>query len=218
MTQVTSSQPRNRYVVVVGVDFSDASAQALQEAQKLAQRSTDAELHLVHVVTSSAPMPLTLSPEPSLGQSPAEKAYLKEFEESGTLLRKWMEPLQKCALRLAVHLRVGKAEREICQVASDVGADIIVVGTQGKKGLERLFLGSVAEGLVRHAPCAVLAHRPRTVPAWEQIEPPCADCVRVRQETNRAKLWCARHSEHHERAHTYHELPESFGMGAQTFR
>ena len=220
MVDATSSQLRTRYVVVVGIDFSEASMQALHEAQRAAQRATDAELHIVHVVTTSAPVPLlgAVAPEPSLGQWQAEKTYLAEFAESGKTLRQVVESFPKSAIRFSVHTRAGRADREIAQLASDVGADLIVVGTQGKKGLERLFLGSVAESLVRHAPCAVLAHRPRTVPPWELIEKPCSDCLRVREETHRAKLWCQKHSEHHERAHTYHEVPESFGMGAQTFR
>ena len=194
--------------------------QALQAAVKVTQGASDAELHLVHVVTSSAPVPMLgeISPEPSLGQWPAEKAYLAEFEKSGKTLRSLMESLRPSAIRVAMHTRTGRPDREIAQLASDVGADLIVVGTQGKKGLERLFLGSVAESLVRHAPCAVLANRPRTIPPWELIEGPCKDCINVREETHRAKLWCKTHSAHHERAHTYHEVPESFGMGAQTFR
>ena len=220
MTEATSSQQRKRYVVVVGIDYSEASMHALQAAFGMTQRATDAELHLVHVVTTSAPVPLLgeIAPEPSLGRWPTEKAYLAEFAESGKTLRQLMESFPKSAVRVAMHTRAGRADREIAQLASDVGADLIVVGTQGKKGLERLFLGSVAESLVRHAPCAVLAHRPRTVPPWELIEKPCSDCIRVREETHRAKMWCPLHSEHHERAHTYQELPESFGMGAQTFR
>jgi hypothetical protein len=64
----------------------------------------------------------------------------------------------------------------------------------------------------------VLAYRSKTTPAWQEIEPPCPDCIAVRHETHRQKLWCARHEAHHPRAHTYSEVPETFGMGSQTFR
>jgi len=64
----------------------------------------------------------------------------------------------------------------------------------------------------------VLAFRPKVSSAWDKIEPPCPDCLQVQATTNRATLWCDRHSQHHSRAHTYSELPESYGIGAQTFR
>jgi nucleotide-binding universal stress UspA family protein len=211
-TQAKNSQERNRYVVVVGVDFSDASASALSVAAELAERAVGAELHLVHVVSvviPAAKAEATATPE--LG-------HRVDIEECSKALKSWLEPLQGRGMRLAGHVRVGSPDREIAQVASDVGADLIVVGTQGKRGLERLLLGSVAESLVRHAPCAVQVQRPRTVPAWEKIEPPCADCLAVQQVTQRASLWCERHSQHHARAHTYHEVPESYGVGSQTFR
>ncbi|HVP94595.1 MAG TPA: universal stress protein [Methanoregulaceae archaeon] len=50
----------------------------------------------------------------------------------------------------------GDPVNEITKFALSRDADLIVVGTQGKSGIERLFLGSVAEGVIRHAPCPVL--------------------------------------------------------------
>jgi hypothetical protein len=68
-----------------------------------------------------------------------------------------------------------------------------------------LLLGSVAEGVVRLAPCPVLVVRPKdeTGPL-PSIEPPCPACVETRKKTDGKELWCARHKEHHIRAHTYH--------------
>jgi hypothetical protein len=115
-------------------------------------------------------------------------------------------------------VRSGEADREIVQVASDVSADLIVVGTHGRTGIERLIVGSVAERVLRFAPCPVLAVRPKALPAWPAIEPPCPDCVKVQRETSGAKLWCERHSEHHPRGHSYREYPASFGVGSMSFR
>jgi hypothetical protein len=91
-------------------------------------------------------------------------------------------------------------------------------GHFGQKGIGRLLLGLVAETLVKDAPCQVLTFRPQVSMAWDKIEPPCPDCQKVQVATHRAKLWCERHSQRHPRAHTYSELPESYGIGAQTFR
>jgi hypothetical protein len=84
--------------------------------------------------------------------------------------------------------------------------------------LDRFLDGSVAANLLRLAPCPVLVYRPKSIPAWEQIIPPCPDCLEVQRATGRARLWCERHSERHPRAHTYRETPTSFGLGSLTFR
>jgi nucleotide-binding universal stress UspA family protein len=203
---------RGRYVIVVGVDFSDASAAALQEAVRLTEQAQKAELHLVHVIQVSTPSPTIAGPVSH------QEAYAEQIDEAGRTLRVWLDPLRQGRAWVAGHIRVGRPDREIAQVASDVGGDLVVVGTHGKRGLQRLLLGSVAESLVRNAPCAVLAHRARAAQAWELIEPPCTDCLAARVRTDRASLWCQKHSEHHARAHTYHESPEPYGIGSQTFR
>jgi hypothetical protein len=94
----------------------------------------------------------------------------------------------------------------------------VVVGTRGRSGVDRLLESSVAESLLRLAPCPVLVYRPKSLPAYEQILPPCPDCLEVQRSTARERLWCDRHSERHPRAHTYSERPDSYGMGALTFR
>ena len=53
-------------------------------------------------------------------------------------------------------IEVGDAAAAICQVAERLGVDIIIVGSHGRTGLARVFLGSVSEHVVRHAPCPVL--------------------------------------------------------------
>jgi hypothetical protein len=117
-----------------------------------------------------------------------------------------------------LHSRVGRADVEIAQLAQDIGADLLVIGAGGSSAIERLLLGSVAESLVRQAPCPVLGYRPKSVPIWDRIAPPCADCLAVQRATRRSRLWCERHSEHHPRAHTYSEIPQTYGIGSQTFR
>jgi len=56
-------------------------------------------------------------------------------------------------------VRTGKAFNEINQVASELKADLIVISTHGYTGLKHTLLGSTAERVVRHAPCAVLVVR-----------------------------------------------------------
>jgi hypothetical protein len=120
--------------------------------------------------------------------------------------------------RIFLHLGAGKVDIEIAQLASDIGADLIVVGTRGRSGADKVVDASVAESLLRLAPCPVLVFRPKSVPAYEQIAPPCPECLEVQRSTDRARLWCDRHSEHHPRAHIYSETPTGYGMGSLTFR
>jgi hypothetical protein len=113
--------------------------------------------------------------------------------------------------RIVGHLSAGTAWREILQVAIDLQADVVLVGTHGRSGVKRLLLGSVAETVVRKASCPVIVVRPKdySAVAPPEIEPACPDCLRVQRDSNGARLWCERHSERHPRA-VYYETPEGF--------
>jgi universal stress protein A len=58
-------------------------------------------------------------------------------------------------------VRTGFPSQEITQIAKNISADIVVISTHGHTGLKHVFLGSVAERVVRHAPCPVLVVRER---------------------------------------------------------
>lgn len=79
-------------------------------------------------------------------------------------------------------------------LASELDADLLVVGTHGRSGLTRWVLGSVAEGVVRQAPCAVLVippelHDPREL----TIAPACPRWIEERRATAGCELWCEQH-------------------------
>jgi nucleotide-binding universal stress UspA family protein len=202
-----NNEADSKSVVLVGIDFSEHSGSVLRAAADIAGPA-GSELHLVHVLSSAL-----------LGTSRADRelAFANELDRSRQELDRFAMQVASSVKRVAGHLRVGQPDVEMAQLASDIGADLIVVGTHGRSGVDRLFLGSVAESLVRHAPCPVFTWRPKAVAIWNQIAPPCPDCLAVQQRTARATLWCDRHSQHHPRAHTYYEVPNGFGAGAQTF-
>jgi nucleotide-binding universal stress UspA family protein len=75
----------------------------------------------------------------------------------------WQEKLDECVQRFKAKggglLRVGPAAPAILKAASELPAQLLVMGTHGRTGLSRIALGSVAEKVVRSAPCSVLAVR-----------------------------------------------------------
>ena len=137
--------------VLAAVDFTEASLAALTEATRLA-RALDARLDVVLVV----------EPPPPYKRYPTYAAYDPEPDEAFvTRVREDLRRLRDGVAaehHLLGHVEVtwGAPAREIARVAGDLESALVVVGTRGLRGAERLLLGSVAEALVRTAPCPVL--------------------------------------------------------------
>ena len=206
--QTPAQEKRTRSVAIAAVDLVQQTDEVLQTAAKLASTGEE-ELHIVHVI-----------PRDAVGALHGEEAlrFSNLTDDIRAKLQQLAADIPIAIERIYLHVRIGSPDVEIAQLASDVAADWVVVGTHNHTGLERLFLGSVAASLVRNAPCPVLVCRPKSVPKWERILPPCAECQAVREKTGRKTLWCERHAQHHPRAHTYSEVPANFGIGSQTFR
>jgi hypothetical protein len=121
---------------------------------------------------------------------------------------------------IAGHLAAGDPWREIVQSAATLGADLLVVGTADRTGVERLALGSVAGNVARHAGCPVLVVRPKDHHTQTEpgIEAPCPDCVAMQAKTLRKQLWCERHAAHHPQGRLHYELPPTFALGSMNFR
>ncbi len=212
-----SEQPStSRFVVLSAIDTSASAERVLQETARIAQHPM-AELHLVHIV-EPVPVPAAALGGLSPVAVPSPQHLMKEALQ---YLERQMHFLEKLTQKRVVpHLPTGRPWQTIVQLATDIDADLLVIGTHDAKGWERLLLGSITELISRAAPCPVLVAREKRgarmdVPA---IEPPCADCLEAQRQSGGAKLWCDHHTQHHPRAHTYQTLPEGFGMGAFTFR
>jgi nucleotide-binding universal stress UspA family protein len=209
------------YVIVVGIDYSKTGDLALSRAFELATEKQSAGVHIVYVLqTLGALAPIELGAtiggaDPSLLSEASEQLRkyadrkLAEFKGSEAASGK-----TKLFERAVSHLRLDAPAHEIAQLASDLEADLIVVGTHGRRGASRFLVGSVAEGVVRLAPCPVLVVRPKVVEdAGPRIEPPCPRCVEARRASGGKEMWCAQHSERHGRRHTYHQVDR---LGAET--
>lgn len=186
---------QKKYVVVVGVDYSPASSLALDQALSISSSKEHAHVHVVYV--RSAP-----DSSSSRAQRPISDEDALELELYVTRrLSAFREQHDKAPYeRLFNHLRSDDPGHQIAQLAADVEADLVVVGTHDRTGVARFLLGSVADTVTRVAPCPVLVVRPKAVQApAPTVKPPCARCVEVRRATNCAELWCEQHGERHAR-------------------
>lgn len=133
--------------IVFPTDFSTASDAALVHAAALARQS-GARLLIVHVE------------EPPLAYGGGE-LYYGLPEPSSERILKMLEDVRPAdpAVPFTHRLTMGDPAAEIVRIAGDETAEMIVLGTHGRTGITRLLMGSVAESIVRHAPCPVLVYR-----------------------------------------------------------
>jgi nucleotide-binding universal stress UspA family protein len=147
--------------ILCPTDFSDPSYEALKVANELALYFSS-ELFVLHVV---APIPTAnVAPPPAGTASPKGfniPLYRQELEEiSKRSLEKIVE--QRIAKELNVHPIVveGEASDQIINAVEKQQIDLIVIATHGRTGWRRLVFGSVAEKVIRLAPCPVLTIQP----------------------------------------------------------
>lgn len=174
--------------IVVGMDFSEQGERALDAALRFAAGLSGADVHVLHV-----DMELTRF----------ASGFDAAFDRLEDVVQRRCDavdpsPCGPARLRVFTHLRGGAPATQIVQLAADLGADLLVVGTRGKRGLERLMLGSVAEAVVRGARCPVWIVRPRDHERAAEapgVEAPCPRCAAKREESLGEQLWCATHLE-----------------------
>jgi len=176
-----------RSVMVIGVDFSETAHQAVSVALNLARITRSPDLHLIHVLRHA---PLTGLGDWSGSINQYEKAVEDARRELDVICA---AAIEKFPLRAFAHVRTGEPYREIVQLASDIEADLVVIGTHSRGGVSRLLLGSVAEKVQRLAPCPVLTVKPKERPHASDLEPPCPLCHELRLESHGARLWCVQH-------------------------
>jgi nucleotide-binding universal stress UspA family protein len=141
--------------ILVPLDFSGQSRQALQVAVPLA-RQQRAKISLVHVVPPVTP----------LVTFPGDGVYLPVPGDNLNLLRATRAQLNRLAAELLPKnltgkklVREGNAAHEVVAVARSIRADLIVLSTHSRSSFQRVVFGSTAERIVRHAPCSVITVR-----------------------------------------------------------
>ncbi|MFW6192811.1 MAG: universal stress protein [Gemmatimonadota bacterium] len=136
--------------ILVPVDFSEHARRALLYGEALSER-TGAELHVVHV------LPEMSFPDPYFAEAAQLRAMAKAAQERvPEALDRNVREVLGAEVKVHTHLEVGSPAGTIVRVAEREDVDHVVLSSHGRTGVERVFLGSVAEGVVRRAPCPVL--------------------------------------------------------------
>lgn len=137
--------------IVCPVDFSESSDHVLEYAVEVAKRF-GAAIDLVHVYQ----FPLYAMAD---GVLPASPDVLAQTELS-KLLDERSKRFGDRGVQVKTHLKLGMAYVEIVQLAKEIGAQLIIMPTHGRSGLQRFILGSVAERVLRTSPVPVLVVPP----------------------------------------------------------
>jgi len=141
--------------ILVPTDLGEGGEQALDYACELA-KALGAQVHLLNVIG----IPAIGVPEMGIAMNSTVIDQLAVDNQAA------LDRLAKakCSVPIGqVLVKTGDTRDVINQTAKELGADLIVMGTHGRRGIARAFLGSVAETVVRSAPCAVLTVRLRDI-------------------------------------------------------
>jgi nucleotide-binding universal stress UspA family protein len=154
----------SHHPVVVGFDFGHCGEAALDRAVQLAARVPAHVLHVVCVIDPKHAIPAI----PPNGE--IDYLYAAQVQEVlASVMHAALERNKVSAnVRFFVHARMGgKPAEVILNLAREVGAELIIVGSHGLTGIERLVLGSTSERIVREAHCTVEVARPNT---YEEVD------------------------------------------------
>jgi nucleotide-binding universal stress UspA family protein len=148
-THTSAEQPMIPKKILVPTDYSDTAEHGTRYAFELAQ-ALGAKVSLLHVYAIPVP--------PEAGGMASD--FVRETQqEAEKQLQYAAAKYQGSGLLAGTQLVSGDASEAILSTAREIGADLIIIGTHGRSGVRRMLLGSVAETVLRRAPCPVLAIR-----------------------------------------------------------
>jgi nucleotide-binding universal stress UspA family protein len=136
--------------ILVGTDFSPLADRAVERAAELA--GAGARIHVINA------WQLPVSP-PVDGADPAATLRGEISDDARARGLAMVQAWRERGVAIEVEASEAPAAEAIVERATSLGADLVVVGSHGRRGVRRLVLGSVAEATVRHAPCSVLVAR-----------------------------------------------------------
>jgi nucleotide-binding universal stress UspA family protein len=179
--------------ILAAIDYSECSTPVVEQAVAIARRCQPSELHFLHVNHSRN--------EDADGQ---EGRRFELLEWLGARLPQEEDALD--GVSVIAHEAIGEPWRVIVQTASDLASDLVVMGTHGRVGLQRIMLGSVAEAVSRNCGCSVHVVRQKVHPnLLGALEPPCPLCVQTRLDSQGNVLWCHDHTRLNRRQHAFYQ-------------
>jgi len=134
--------------ILFPVDFSEHAKACLSRAASLFGADRRCEVHFLYVLHTPTDFS-TWSGDAKADVRKHLDEFLDQYASAGDRIR-------------VAEVRTGHPSTEICKYAEEHDCDAIVMATHGRTGLSHMLLGSTAEQVVRHAPCAVLTWRVRT--------------------------------------------------------
>lgn len=141
--------------VLLAIDGSEFSDAAIEEiARQFSAQTTS--VRVVHAVEWLKEMPIyaQFAEGPNAGRDAVESRK-RSFDRADQLVAKAAATLQAKGFQTSVKTPDMDPRHAIIHSAREWGADLIVMGSHSRRGVDRLLLGSVAEWVVRHAPCSV---------------------------------------------------------------
>jgi len=150
-------------VILHPTDFSDCAERALQQAVRLAQL-LPAKLHLLHKVVYPAPQTpseiLSHLKDAQSIEAILEQSVEAPGREAGERLSRMADEVRQQDVEVETHIELSRDPFEaIMERVAEIRPDLIVMGTHGRTGAEKVLMGSVAERVLRHAPCDVMTLR-----------------------------------------------------------
>jgi nucleotide-binding universal stress UspA family protein len=155
--------------ILLATDGSEEADLALRTATDLAT-STGSELHIVYV--EAAPYRPSTAWD-TFGGEELTRLDEEAEEAAKTRVDEQVQKVREADGEVAgAHARVGFSDAEIVDLAEDLGAGLIVMGSRGHAGLRRALMGSVSDSVVRHAHCPVMVVRPQKAPTSQHEADP----------------------------------------------
>lgn len=167
---MTMRDPLMYHNILVAVDNSSLSDTIFQTALTLAQTMQGSVL-IVHILSGeeeSSPLPLShrmesiyWAPGTDINLETWKEAWHRYEVESLDHLQHLTRQATAAGVQTTFRQFLGRPGQAICKAARQWGAEVIVIGHQGRQGLSEMVMGSVSNYVVHHAPCSVLVVKPK---------------------------------------------------------
>ena len=147
--------------ILLAIDDSVCSEAAIATVLKQAKLA-DTEALVLHVIDSCRLTPISVTfAEGPLAAQQLSALRLQWHEEANALVTHTAERLEAAHIQASTLVREGDPKAIILEEASQWRADLIVLGSHGRRGINRFLLGSISDAVARHAPCSTLIVRPQ---------------------------------------------------------